>query len=312
MILHNVYYYKSRRFGQKPLKFFLPRAAARFYRFLTRARYNSLKKSEGEIFMSIKTPAEISQAALAAGIAKSRLALGTMLLMGFLAGAYIGMGGYFMLVVTQDAAQVAGVGISKLLGGVVFSLGLFLVLTAGAELVTGNCLMPIAYLSKKISFSAMLRNLCAVYCANFAGALFFAALIYSSGLISEQCGAAALSLAAMKSSLPVSYMLIRGVLCNWFVCLAVWIAFGAQDTAGKFIAALLPISAFVAMGFEHCVANMFFIPLGLMLNGGAFPALTAAAFAKNLFFVTIGNAAGGAIFVALFYFLIFRKELTKA
>lgn len=142
--------------------------------------------------MSIKTPAEISQAALAAGIAKSRLALGTMLLMGFLAGAYIGMGGYFMLVVTQDAAQVAGVGISKLLGGVVFSLGLFLVLTAGAELVTGNCLMPIAYLSKKISFAAMLRNLCAVYCANFAGALFFAALIYSSGLISEQCGAAAL------------------------------------------------------------------------------------------------------------------------
>ena len=262
--------------------------------------------------MSIKTPAEISQAALAAGIAKSRLALGTMLLMGFLAGAYIGMGGYFMLVVTQDAAQVAGVGISKLLGGVVFSLGLFLVLTAGAELVTGNCLMPIAYLSKKISFAAMLRNLCAVYCANFAGALFFAALIYSSGLISEQCGAAALSLAAMKSSLPVSYMLIRGVLCNWFVCLAVWIAFGAQDTSGKFVAALLPISAFVAMGFEHCVANMFFIPLGLMLNGGAFPALTAAAFAKNLFFVTIGNAAGGAIFVALFYFLIFRKELTKA
>ena len=115
--------------------------------------------------MSIKTPAEISQAALAAGIAKSRLALGTMvlalgtmLLMGFLAGAYIGMGGYFMLVVTQDAAQVAGVGISKLLGGVVFSLGLFLVLTAGAELVTGNCLMPVAYLSKKISFAAMLTS----------------------------------------------------------------------------------------------------------------------------------------------------------
>ena len=262
--------------------------------------------------MGIKTPAEISQAALAAGVAKSRLAFGTMVLMGFLAGAYIGMGGYFMLVVTQDAARFAGVGISKMLGGIVFSLGLFLVLTAGAELVTGNCLMPIACLSKKISFASMMRNICAVYFANFAGALFFAALIFASGLISEKCGTAALSLAAMKSSLPAGQMLIRGVLCNWFVCLAVWIAFGAQDTAGKFVAALLPISAFVAMGFEHCVANMFFIPLGMMLNGGAFPALTAAAFAKNLFFVSIGNAIGGAVFVALFYFLIFRRELLKA
>ena len=271
-----------------------------------------IKLAEGEIFMGIKTPAEISQAALAAGVAKSRLAFGTMVLMGFLAGAYIGMGGYFMLVVTQDAAQFAGVGISKMLGGVVFSLGLFLVLTAGAELVTGNCLMPIACLSKKISFASMMRNICAVYFANFAGALFFAALIFASGLISEKCGAAALSLAAMKSSLPAGQMLIRGVLCNWFVCLAVWIAFGAQDTAGKFVAALLPISAFVAMGFEHCVANMFFIPLGMMLNGGAFPALTAAAFAKNLFFVSIGNAIGGAVFVAFFYFLIFRRELLKA
>ena len=158
--------------------------------------------------MGIKTPAEISQAALAAGVAKSRLAFGTMVLMGFLAGAYIGMGGYFMLVVTQDAAQFAGVGISKMLGGVVFSLGLFLVLTAGAELVTGNCLMPIACLSKKISFASMMRNICAVYFANFAGALFFAALIFASGLISEKCGAAALSLAAMKSSLPAGQMLI--------------------------------------------------------------------------------------------------------
>ncbi len=262
--------------------------------------------------MSIRTPAEISHDVLAAGIDKSRLALGTMLLMGFLAGAYVGMGGYFMLVVTQDAAQVAGVGISKLLGGVVFSLGLFLVLTAGAELVTGNCLMTIACLSKKISFPAMMRNLCVVYCANFAGALFFATIVYQSGLISDQCGAAALALAASKCSLPVNYMLVRGVLCNWFVCLAVWIAFGAQDTASKFIAALLPISAFTAMGFEHCVANMFFIPLGLMLNGGASQALTVAAFAKNLVFVTIGNVAGGAFFVALFYFLIFRKDLKRA
>ena len=220
--------------------------------------------------MGIKTPAEISQAALAAGVAKSRLAFGTMVLMGFLAGAYIGMGGYFMLVVTQDAAQFAGVGISKMLGGVVFSLGLFLVLTAGAELVTGNCLMPIACLSKKISFASMMRNICAVYFANFAGALFFAALIFASGLISEKCGAAALSLAAMKSSLPAGQMLIRGVLCNWFVCLAVWIAFGAQDTAGKFVAALLPISAFVAMGFEHCVAYVFH-PAGHDAERRSFP-----------------------------------------
>lgn len=262
--------------------------------------------------MGIRTPAEISRAVLEAGIVKSRLPFLPMALMGLLAGAYIGMGGSFMLVVTQDAVQVAGVGLSKLLGGLVFTLGLFLVLTAGAELFTGNCLMPIGLLSGKFSFSSMMRNLCVVYCANFAGAAFFASMIYASGVLSPLCQANAVALAAAKVSLPVKEMLVRGVLCNWFVCLAVWISFGAQDTTGKLASALLPISAFVALGFEHCVANMFFIPLGLMLNGGTEPALTAAAFFKNIFFVTAGNAAGGVVFVALCYFAVFRRELAKS
>lgn len=262
--------------------------------------------------MSIKSPSEISRAVLDAGIAKSRMAFLPMIVMGLLAGAYIGMGGTFMLVVTQDAAKIAGVGLAKLAGGVVFSLGLFLVVAAGAELFTGNCLMPIGLFSGRITFPAMMRNLLVVYCANFAGAAFFAALIYHSGVLSPLSAASAVSLAAAKSSLPVKDMLVRGVLCNWFVCLAVWVSFGAQDTAGKFVSALMPISAFVAIGFEHCVANMFFIPLGLLLNTGAEPGLTCASFLKNIFFVTAGNVAGAVLFVAAAYFVVFRDGLTKA
>ncbi len=261
--------------------------------------------------MSIRTPSEIFQDVTAAGIAKSRMNLRTMTLMGLLAGAYIGMGGYFMLVVTQDAASFAGVGISKLLGGAVFSLGLFLVVASGAELFTGNCLMPAALLSKKISAASLARNWCVVYTANFAGALFFAALIFKSGAMSRACADGALAAAAAKTAIPAGEMFVRGALCNWFVCLAVWISFGAQDMAGKFIAALLPISAFVAMGFEHCVANMFFIPLGLMLNCGEISSLTIGSLFRNLFFVTAGNVAGGVFLVAVINFLVFGGERTK-
>ena len=152
--------------------------------------------------MNYKTPPEIAKSAVAAAISKASLPLLQMTLLGFLAGVYIAMGGYFMIVVTQDAAAFAGIGISKLLGGIVFSLGLFLVVAAGAELFTGNCLMPIGLLAGKISWSGMLRNLSVVYAANFAGALFFALLIFKSGVLSKNCADYALSIAAVASRFP--------------------------------------------------------------------------------------------------------------
>ncbi len=269
--------------------------------------------------MNYKTPQEIAKSAVTAAISKTGLPLLPMALLGFLAGAYIAMGGYFMIVVTQDAAAFAGVGISKFLGGVAFSLGLFLVVAAGGELFTGNCLMPIGLLSRKITCGGMLRNLAVVYLANFAGALFFALLIFKSGVLTKSCADYALSIAAAKVQIPLFQMIVRGVLCNWFVGLAVWLTFGALDMSGKFIALLMPIAAFVAMGFEHCVANMFFLPLGMMIKSGltaegipsAAQELTAAAVAGNLLPVTFGNIIGAAFFLGTIYFVIYRRELTK-
>lgn len=273
--------------------------------------------------MSYKTPAEIAAAAVNAAVAKTRLSITQMIVMGFLAGAYVAMGGCYMTIVTQDAAAVAGVGISKLLGGLVFSFGLTLVVSAGGELFTGNCIMPIAILSGRVTTAAALRNLVVVYFSNFAGGVFFAVLIYMSGILSPAAAQNALATAAAKVNLPLSEMIVRGVLCNWFVALAVWMAFGALDMSGKFIVCALPVSAFVAMGFEHSIANMYFIALGLLLKANpsvmsgcllppaALEKLTFSGYVGNLIPVTVGNIIGAAVFVGILYFIVFRKQLTE-
>ena len=273
--------------------------------------------------MNYKTPAEIASAAVNAAAAKTRLSVPQMIVMGFLAGAYIAMGGCFMTVVTQDAAAVAGAGIAKLIGGLVFSLGLMLVVAAGGELFTGNCIMPIAVLSGRVTAGAALRNLVVVYFSNLAGGVFFALLIYMSGVLSPAAAQNALSIAAAKVSIPLPEMIVRGILCNWFVALAVWMAFGALDMTGKFIVCSLPVSAFVAMGFEHSVANMYFIALGLFLRGDssvlqrcsippeAMEKLTISGYIGNLITVTAGNIIGAAVFVAILYFIVFRKQLIE-
>lgn len=267
--------------------------------------------------MNFKTPAEIAEAAVGAAVNKAALSLPQMVIMGFLAGAYIAMGGFFMTVVTQDAAPVVGVGISKLLGGIVFALGLMLVVFAGGELFTGNCIMPIAILSHRVTLCGALRNLATVYAANFAGAVFFALMVFYSGSMSPACAANALSIAAAKTAIPVPQMIVRGILCNWLVALAVWMSFGAMDAAGKYITCLLPVSAFVAMGFEHSIANMYFITLGLLLkDSSTLPAeklasLSGCGFASNLIYVTIGNILGAAFFVGVLYFAVYRKKLVK-
>jgi len=229
--------------------------------------------------------------------------LANTVVLSLLAGFYIAFGAELATVVTHDAAAHVGHGIARLLGGSVFSLGLMLVVICGAELFTGNSLLAKAALQREIPWSKLLENWGVVLLGNFVGSLLFAWLMVQSRLcdapgISEH----AISIAAGKTALPFDVALIRGIFCNWLVCLAVFMAAAARDITGKILACYVPIMAFVASGFEHSIANMYFIPTGLLLaqqTGNTPPGLTwETFFISNLLPVTIGNIIGGVVFVA--------------
>jgi formate/nitrite transporter len=250
----------------------------------------------------------------------SRDSLSTALL-GVLAGFFIGLGAVFCTLVTTDIGL--GFGLGKLLGGLAFSLGLILVVVAGAELFTGNSLIVAPWLSTRVSGSALLRNWGIVYFANFAGALILVAILYSAqfwALDGYAVGANALMIAGGKTSLAFLPALSRGILCNVLVCLAVWMCVAARSVTEKVLVIVFPITAFVACGFEHSIANMFFIPMGMAVAGQAevvqAAGLTASQIAnvnmlglvQNLIPVTMGNIIGGTS-VGIVYWLIFlRKE----
>ncbi len=274
--------------------------------------------------MNFKPPVEIAKNACAVATAKGNMSVKAMLVMGFLAGAYIAFGGFMMTTVTQDAAQFTGVGVSKLLGGLVFALGLMLVVVGGAELFTGNCLMPIGMLSGCVTPGAVAKNWAVVYLANLIGSIVFAWIVYNTGLATGACGANALKIAVLKVNLTTSQMIFRGILCNWLVVMAVWMSFSAMDVISKYICCLIPISAFVTMGFEHSIANMYFIALGLFIKGGdaatvelaalapeKLANLTMAGYWGNIIPVTIGNIIGGALFVAVLYYMAFSSSLNE-
>lgn len=270
---------------------------------------------------SSKSPLEIAQTACTTAQTKSALSISQMLLLGILAGAYIAFGGFFYTVVTQDLAQYAGMGVAKLLGGASFTVGLILVVVAGGELFTGNCLMPLGALSGFATTREVLKNWFWVYVANFLGAAFVAFLLFESGLATGPVGVNALKIASTKMGLPFDQALVRGILCNWLVVLAVWMSLSASEVVSKVFAVFFPIMAFVASGFEHSIANIYFMTLGLLVRSdpavvseAALPAkklaaVTPAGFLHNLVPVTIGNIIGGALFVAIFYFLAYRKVL---
>jgi len=274
--------------------------------------------------MNFKPPFEIAKNACDAAAAKGNMPVRAMLIMGFLAGAYIAFGGFLMTTVTQDTAQYMGIGFSKLIGGVVFTLGLMLVVIGGAELFTGNCLMPIGVLSGCVSTAALAKNLVVVYIANFIGSVVVAWLVYRTGLAGEACGVNALKIAVAKVNLTTSQMIFRGILCNWLVVMAVWMSFSAMDVISKYICCLIPVSAFVAMGFEHSIANMYFLALGLFIKNGD-PAtvqmasvlpeklakLTISGYWGNIIPVTIGNMIGGILFVPVLYYIVFSGSLKK-
>ena len=239
-------------------------------------------------------PAQIAALIEGAGVAKAALPFGQMLTLAVLAGAFIGFGGaaYLMVMTGVDPT-----GPAKLLGGMVFSLGLILCVVGGAELFTGNALMVMAAVDAKITLPALLRNWGTVYLGNLIGAVGLAVAFSQTGLLDAPFGEMASKVALAKVSLSPMAILVKGALCNALVCLAVWLTFSARDTTGKILAILWPISSFVLLGMEHSIANMFLIPLG-MLSGAE---VSVAAALNALHWVTLGNIAGGAGGVALAY-----------
>jgi formate/nitrite transporter len=247
-------------------------------------------------------PAEIAQRIEEAGVGKTELGIVQITALSLLAGAFIAFGAAFYTLAMTGVD--GGYGPTRLLGGAAFSLGLILVVVGGAELFTGNALMVMAWVDRRISTSAMLRVWLIVYLGNLAGAVGMAVLVSFSGTLNGPVGELAVRIAEAKMALPPVEALVRGILCNALVCLAVWLTFAAQSVAGKILAVLWPITAFVALGFEHSVANMYLIPLGLLQGAeGGLGGLLA-----NLVPVTVGNVIGGAGGVALAYWAAYRRK----
>jgi formate/nitrite transporter len=268
-----------------------------------------------------KSPKTIAETvAQKVGVGKTTSPWLSVLVLGILAGAYIGFGGMLATTVSFDMASHLGVGFTKFMTGSVFSLGLMLVIIAGAELFTGNNLMISSAIAREITFGRMLERWGLVYVSNFIGSILIALLFVFSGLWKLSDGAlgeAAVKIAYGKVNLSFVQALLRGVGCNWLVCLAVWMALAARQTIGKIFAIFFPIMGFVALGFEHSVANMYFIPTGLFLKAwggvaapGAFAAgsLSWVSFLwRNLLPVTIGNIIGGAVFVGMSYWSAYLR-----
>jgi formate transporter len=257
------------------------------------------------------SPREIAARVEAVGVAKARLPLAQMSLLGVLAGAFIGLGSLFFVIVKSD--PTLGFALSQLLGGVVFSLGLLLVVVAGAELFTGNNLLAMAWADGQIGSAALLRNWALVCAANFVGAAGLALLVYASGhtgLNGGAIGQQVVRIALAKQALPWHEAFFRGVLCNVLVCMAVWMAMAGRSVVDKAVAIVFPVSAFVAAGFEHSIANMYLFPLAMLVQGDAagMAGVTWTGLAGNLLPVIAGNLLGGSVLVGLVYHLVYRRS----
>lgn len=263
------------------------------------------------------SPKEIATRVESIGVAKAHLPFLSMLMLSVLAGAFIGLGALYFVVVKSDASL--GFGTGQVLGGVAFSLGLILVVIAGAELFTGNNLQAMAWADGKISTLDLLRNWLIVCSGNFIGAAGLALLVFLShhpdmnnGAVSQEY----LRIAAAKAALPFWTAFFKGILCNVLVCMAVWMALAGRSVVDKAVAIVFPISAFVAAGFEHSVANMYFFPLAMMLQAsqgtGLAQGITWAGFFHNLVPVILGNIIGGSVLVGLVYHVIYRRVPNKA
>ena len=268
-------------------------------------------------------PAQVAKKAETVGLAKAGMATFDVFVLSVLAGAFIALGAIFATTVAAGGAELP-FGVVRLLAGLTFTLGLILVVVAGAELFTGNNLIVMAWASRRVATVALLGNWVVVWIGNFVGAFATALIVY----VSEQytfgggaVGQTALGIAATKTSLGFGQAIALGILCNALVCLAVWLTYGAHTTTDKILAIIPPIAAFVAAGFEHSVANMYFISIGLLvksdddfvagLDPSTAPDLSdltwGSFFVDNLLPVTIGNVIGGALMVGAVYWLVYLR-----
>lgn len=257
-------------------------------------------------------PNEILDAQIAAAQVKAGGSFGRLLILGILAGMFIALGGMGANMCSYGfLLQPETTGIGKMLSGLIFPAGLAMVLLCGAELFTGNCMMFAAVLDKKITIGGMIRNWVIVYFSNLIGAMLVAWICVHSGLLhtgADLLQQATINIAVSKSSLSFGDAFLRGILCNFLVCMAVWAATGAKDTAGKVLGLFFPIWVFVTCGFEHSVANMFFIPAGIFAEGGMEAGLNwFDFFITNLIPVTLGNIVGGSIFTGAAYWFAYKK-----
>lgn len=260
------------------------------------------------------SPREIAEKIETIGVAKTRLPFLSMIMLGILAGVFIGLGAMYYVVVISD--PTLGFGLSRLLGGLVFSLGLIMVIIAGAELFTGNNLLVMAWADRKIPFRAVVKNWIVVCLANFVGAAGLAVLVYLSrhtDMNGGSVGEAYMRIAAAKCNLTFQQAFFSGMLCNILVCLAVWMSQAGRSVSDKMLVIIFPVSAFVAAGFEHSIANMYLIPVGLLVQWESATSTSSAAiswigFMQNLVPVILGNLAGGSGFVALFYYFIYGRD----
>lgn len=275
------------------------------------------------------TPKEIVTATIETGIKKVRTKPLNQFILGILAGAFIAFASEGSNMAAFNLfAKPETYGLGKALAGVVFATGLMLVIIAGGELFTGNTLITIGVLEKKIKLKDMLSNWFFVYLGNFVGALFIAYMMNMSGLFNSgdnMLGGITLKIAAYKTHLTFSQAFYLGIMCNWLVCIAVWMSYGAKDIIGKCFAIFFPISLFITSGFEHSIANMYYIPAGILAKSNASwveaSGLTAEKLAhlnwntfitKNLIPVTIGNIVGGVILVAGVYWFTYYKNSENA
>lgn len=252
----------------------------------------------------MNSPAEIAGIWIENGIKKAGLSIGKMLVLGIMAGAFIGFGSFVFVLATAAGGDAFQAVMAKLTGAALFPVGLMMVILCGAELFTGNNLMTLALMDKKISAADMLKNWGVVYIGNFIGSLLIAFLFAKSGLLTDAAAERAIAIAGAKTSIPFMPALIRGILCNMLVVLACWMQAGSKELVGKIFAIWFPIMFFVFAGFEHSIANMTYIPMGIFLGADV---SWGAMITANLIPVTIGNLIGGAALVPLAYYYAYRK-----
>ena len=274
-----------------------------------------MEQSPTNSLLDAYAPAEIAFRVREVGVAKAAMPVLTMFALAVLAGAFIALGALFYTVtMTTGSEAVVPFGLLRLAGGVAFSLGLVLVVVGGAELFTGNNLIAMAWASGRVTTQQVIRNWGWVYLGNLVGAVGTAALVWLAGIHSMGDGAVGetmVQIARSKIALDPVSAVARGILCNVLVCLAVWLCMGAWSVTDKILAILFPISAFVACGFEHSVANMYFLPIGVALAAGTSMPLSAVDAFSNLALVTIGNIFGGTVLVALVYWTVYLRCSTQ-